>query len=96
MKTIEKQHLFWDVDLEKIDLEKNKCFIIERILARGDLDDFKWAFSFFGEELIKDTLINAKALDAKSQNFWCVYFNVNKSKCTQNQLMKKQSAFWRR
>lgn len=96
MKTIEKQYLFWDVDLEKMDPTKSRRFIIERILARGGLDDFRWAFSFFGEKLIKNVLINAKSLDGKSQNFWCVYFNVNKSKCTQNQLMKKQSVFWRR
>jgi len=96
METLKKQHLFWDVDLEKMDSAKNKRFIIERILARGNLDDFRWAFSFFKKELIKDVLINAKSLDAKSQNFWCLYFNLDKLKCTQNQLTKKQSAFWMR
>jgi hypothetical protein len=96
METLKKQHLFWDVNLKEIDLQKSRRFIIERILSRGDLEDLKWASDFYGKELIKNVLINNKSLDAKSQNFWCLYFNVDKSKCIHNQLIKKQSVFWRR
>ena len=96
METLKKQHLFWDVDLKELDSQKNKRFIIKRILSRGDLDDFKWAFSCYGKNLIKNVLINNKTLDAKSQNFWKLYFNIDKSKCTQTQSTKKHSAFWRR
>ena len=96
MKTLKKQHLFWDVNLQEIDPQKNKRFIIERILSRGDLDDFHWASVYYDKELIKNVLINNRTLDAKSQNFWCLYFNIDKSKCTRKQLIIKQSMFWRR
>jgi len=96
MKTLKKQYLFWDVDLKELDSQKNKKFIIKRILSRGSLDDFRWASSYYGKKLIKDVLIKNRTLDAKSQNFWQLYFNIDKSKCVQTQLTKKHSAFWRR
>ena len=96
MKTLNKQNLFWDVRLKDFDPEKNKKFIIERILLRGDLDDFKWAIDFYGKKDIKEIFLKSKKLDFKSQNFWCFYFNLDKSKCIQKQSIKKQSVFWKR
>ncbi len=43
MKTLEKKHLFWDVNLKQLSPQKHRQFIIERILAFGDIEDFSWA-----------------------------------------------------
>lgn len=96
MIILKKKNLFWDVSLKDLDPEENKKFIIERILLRGDLDDFRWAVNFYGKKDIKNIFLETKKLDYKSQNFWCFYFNVDKSKCTRKQSVKKQSAFWKR
>lgn len=96
METLKKQYLFWDVDLKKIDPEKNKKFIISRILSRGDLDDFRWAVANYGKEIIKTVIVGNRILDNKSQNFWQFYFNINSRECTKNQSTKKQSLFWRK
>lgn len=96
MKTLEKQYLFWDVDLKKMDSRKNKRFIISRILSSGDLDDFRWAMTNYGKEIIKSVIMDNRILDDRSQNFWQFYFDINKSKCTKNQSIKKQSLFWRK
>ena len=34
--------LFWDVDRSKLDLEKNKKYVIERVIERGDLKDWRF------------------------------------------------------
>ncbi|MEA2065243.1 MAG: hypothetical protein U9O66_03035 [Patescibacteria group bacterium] len=96
MKTLNKQNLFWDVQLKNLNPKKYKKFIIERILLRGDLDDFKWAVFFYGKDKIKEIFLKSKKFDFKSQNFWCFYFNLDKSKCIRKQSIKKQSAFWKR
>jgi hypothetical protein len=97
MKTTEKQSLFWDVRLEDLDEKRHQDFIIQRILEKGDLDDLRWAISFYGSDSVESVFLkNFGKTDSKSQNFWCIYFNINKKECIRNQSMKKQSLFLRR
>lgn len=99
MKTLSKQILFWDVDREAMDPEKHKRFIIERVLARGDTDDFRWAKDRYGLDTLKEVLINAKTLDAKSLSFWTAYFSLSPdSLCTTKPSLLKhcEFSFWSR
>jgi len=90
---LKKIELFWDCDINSIEPIKNKKFIIERILSRGDVDDFNWALQFYGADTIQKIVLNNKTLDLKSQNLWCRYFNINNNLCTRKQSMRKQSPF---
>ncbi|MDA3814791.1 MAG: hypothetical protein PF549_00280 [Patescibacteria group bacterium] len=94
MKTLEKRSLFWDV--KSVDIEKNKNFIIERILSFGDLDDFFWALDLYGQEEFKKVLLNSRRLDKKSTNFWGNYFNLNQEEWKKVLLAQKQKVFWTR
>ena len=94
MQTLTKKSLFWDV--AEIDPQKNKKFIIERILNFGDEADFRWAMKSYGEGEVKETILKTRALDDKSRFFWCQYFNLDQNKCLKNQSAKKQSWFWRK
>lgn len=96
MDIFKKPYLFWDIDYKKTDLIKNKDFIVGRILSRGDVDDFRWAVKFYGNEEVRNIFLKKMSrLDAKSSNFFCVYFNIKKPECTPKQSIKKQSASWR-
>lgn len=77
MRTLSKQILFWDVDRKTMDPERHKRFIIERILARGDVEDFRWAKDRYGADILKEVLMTAKTLDAKSLSFWATYFSLS-------------------
>lgn len=96
METLQKQALFWDVDLKAMDLEQHKRFIIERILARGDVDDFRFAQKTYGNDALKETLLKAKTLDPLSLNFWCFYFNIDKQQCIRKPSLLKRAAFWKK
>ncbi len=37
----------WDVDISEIDIEKNKNYVIERILEYGDVPEVEWLLSNF-------------------------------------------------
>jgi hypothetical protein len=39
MNTSFKRSPFWDIDIEKLPIEKDWFFIIERTLEFGDIDD---------------------------------------------------------
>ncbi|OGZ45014.1 MAG: hypothetical protein A3J54_03150 [Candidatus Ryanbacteria bacterium RIFCSPHIGHO2_02_FULL_45_13b] len=96
MYTLEKRNLFWDTDVDKIDIQKNARFVIERVLQYGDEGDFHWALDIYGADTLKDILKKNRILDKKSHNFWCMYFTINPEQCFPKQSMSKQGAFLRR
>jgi len=73
------KHLFWDIDIEKLDVEKNSVLIIERIFNRGDLDDIKMLFDYYGLERIKNEIVKAGFLDKKTLNFVSKFLNIPKT-----------------
>lgn len=73
------RYLFWDADLEKIDLKKNARYVIERVLTRGFTQDFYMLLKIYSLEEIKAALRKSKELDPKTVNFCSTYFNIPKS-----------------
>ncbi|MGP8214640.1 MAG: helix-turn-helix transcriptional regulator [Bacteroidia bacterium] len=54
-----RQILFWDTNIEKIDWEKQKRAIIERVFERGNEEEKKEITRFYGKEAI-DKIIHEK------------------------------------
>lgn len=48
--------LFWDTDIAKLDWQKNKRFIIQRILERGSKSEISALIKFYGLSVIKEEL----------------------------------------
>ncbi|HVF69243.1 MAG TPA: hypothetical protein VNA13_01625 [Xanthomonadales bacterium] len=65
---------FWGDNLEELDIEKNKKYIVETLLERGDQRAIKWVLQTSGAESIKSILPDIK-LSKKSANFWNIYFS---------------------
>ncbi len=74
------QYLFWDTPLEKIDQQKNKRHIIERVITRGLLEDFYTLLQLYSTSDISDAIIKSKVLDSKTANFCSIIFNIPKDK----------------
>ncbi|OGI20848.1 MAG: hypothetical protein A3B68_09975 [Candidatus Melainabacteria bacterium RIFCSPHIGHO2_02_FULL_34_12] len=51
--------LFWSQDYEKLDLDLDKKTIIINTINYGDLDEWKWVKTFYGEKIIKDILMKS-------------------------------------
>lgn len=97
MSPLTKKSLFWDTDINNIDMVKNKRYIIERILKFGDLDDYRWMRDTYSVEDIKNVILEERSdLDPKSLNFWCRNFDIKESICTKKHLAKTQELFWKR
>lgn len=71
-----RKSLFWDVNVESIDLQKHKLSVIERITQRGRLEEFKAMIKFYGKENVKNTLLNVRHLDKVTLAFCSCYFDV--------------------
>lgn len=63
------KHLFWDVDIDTLDPERNKRFIIHRVLEYGMLDDWRRIRDHYGLETIADVASRIRDLDRKSACF---------------------------
>ncbi len=62
-------HLFWDVERVKIDLEKNKKWLVQRVLEYGLLKDWLIINKYYGISRIAEIAMQIKDLDEKSLAF---------------------------
>lgn len=56
-------YAFWDVDREKLDLERDKNFIIARMFERAKLDDIFTIVALYGREATSSILERNKYLN---------------------------------
>jgi hypothetical protein len=47
---------FWDVDFSNLSLDKNKDFVISRILEKGRIECIQWLFQNFSKDEILRTV----------------------------------------
>jgi len=69
-------HLLWDVDLASLDLERQKTFIIARVLKFGTPREIRWLLAHFGDADIIATVRTSAALDRKTATFWAIHFGI--------------------
>lgn len=81
--------LFWDVDKGKLDPEGSRMLIIERVITRGNLQEFTELVNFYSRKELADAVVRIGYLDNRTLNFVSKYFNIPKKefKC----YIKKQS-----
>jgi len=86
-------HLLWDVDKSKIDWEKMKVFVVERVIERGDENDYYAIFLLYGgpegvREIVKKAVFN----DPKDEALARVLFDLKKKdlECYKRRLLRKK------
>lgn len=73
------KRLFWDINPEKLEWNKNSHFIIERVLVRGGMNDVKIIMKFYTRDQIIEAVKKCRDLDAVTHNFCSNYFNIPKA-----------------
>lgn len=74
------KNLFWDVQLDQLDNEKHKRFIIERILHKGDIEDWKFINTLYGHECIKKEVVEIRYMNDKTLNYLCIVLDIPKDR----------------
>ena len=62
-------HLFWDVDTTKLDLNKRKAFLVNRVLDYGVMADWKQLVKDLGLNEIGNIATNLRDLDPRAMSF---------------------------
>jgi len=78
--SILNSQLFWDTDPGTLDLEKNRAYIIPRVMDYGSLEDVRGIFAYYGKDRMLAVLLEAPYLDKKTLSFCEVYFGVTREK----------------
>jgi hypothetical protein len=68
--------LFWDVNPDNLDWQKNRQLIIERTLQRGLTKEVETIFSVYSISEIRQAVINSKTLDKKTANYFSIKLNI--------------------
>ena len=74
------KHLFWDVNRNKLDLERSKKTIITNVLDYGLINDWNMIYSYYGIDEIAKTAMNSRDLDEKSIAFISLLSKIPKEK----------------
>lgn len=78
--------LFWDVDISEIDDEKNKRFIIQRVLERGTHNDWILINKKYTLQGIVQEAMQMRSLEPKALSYIAIMGNVPKEefRCYKN------------
>lgn len=71
-----RPNLFWDVNVEEMDLDRHRASVIERITNRGRLDEFRAMLQYYGRETVKNVLLQTRYLDKRTLSFCSLIFDA--------------------
>lgn len=69
---------FWDTNTNKLSVDENCSYIIERLLELGDLDELAWVNNNYSKETIAETLCKSRRISPKTGNFFSLYYKIPK------------------
>ncbi len=64
-----RKHLLWEFDLDSFDYLRSKKIVIERVIERGNLKEWKEMLLFYGKATVLEVARSSKQLDRKEKNF---------------------------
>jgi hypothetical protein len=88
-------HIFWDVDVYSIDIEKNGVFVLQRVLQYGLLKDWLLIKSNLGIDKLRTYAIQIPTLDDVSISFLSNLLHIEKTefKCYKNKQLNQN--YWK-
>ena len=73
------KRVFWDIDFNSLDYEKDRFYIIERVMNYGLWDDFLEVAKFYGRETLRTEIVKSAYLKEDVLNFLCLYLKLKPS-----------------
>ncbi len=68
-----RKHLLWEYNWEDIDFCQLATVVIERVIDRGDMRDWKEIIRFYGKPKIKTVAEKSTRLDKKNKHFTSIF-----------------------
>lgn len=65
------QYLFWDIDMQQLDIEQHAPYLIQRVLEYGTLDDWRLTRDFYGLDKVVAACKQMRTLEPTALSFIC-------------------------
>ena len=88
------QHLFWDIDVEKLDIDRYPAFVIQRVLEYGSWTDWEQVRSYYSLQTIKDVTMNLRTLSPIALSYIAMYTNTDKKDYRCYKLAQLHQTHW--
>lgn len=88
------REIFWDVNYDTIDWEKNYQWVICRVLDRGSLNDWREIKKHYGNSKMIEAAQNARYLSKKTVYTISAIFNIPLTQFRCYNLMQSQPEQW--
>jgi hypothetical protein len=62
-------HLLWEYDISKFNFETSYKIVIERVLQRGNLEQWRNIFHYYGIKKMEETIEWSAQLDKRDKHF---------------------------
>lgn len=69
------KHLFWDIDIDDLDMEKHAQFVLERGLQYGSFEDWQIIRNYYSFNNISEMALNIRSLEPTALTFVASYIN---------------------
>lgn len=66
------QAVLWSADIKKLDIERDKGYIIHQILIYGTLDNLKWLFNTYSRQEVINVFLNVPYKNYPKPNFYFI------------------------
>ena len=63
------EHLFWDINILDLDMNRHKSYVLGRVLEFGKLNDWKLIRKYYGLAEIKQIGINMRLMSPQALSF---------------------------
>lgn len=70
------RYLFWDTDPDKVNFDKNARYVIEKIVSRGQIEDWNEMKRYYGLDKVKEETKRIRYLDSRILNFLATFFGI--------------------
>ena len=68
-----RQHLLWEYNWENVNFSKLATVVIERVIERGNLNDWQAIVAYYGKQKIANIAEKSTRLDEKSKKFTPIF-----------------------
>ncbi|MBK7872865.1 MAG: hypothetical protein IPJ74_20435 [Saprospiraceae bacterium] len=65
--------MLWEYDMEHFDYEQSAAVVIERVIERGTMEEWREIIKYYGREKVLEVARDSRQLDQKHKKFTKIY-----------------------
>ena len=68
-----RPHLLWEYDQSKFNYRRGATVVIERVIERGTIEEWREIVRFYGKEKVLEVAAGSKQLDKRDKHFATIF-----------------------